>query len=241
MELEKELLVYGSYEKSLHQTEVIVGHQNVVYMVGGNAHYNVRSNVIDWRLSQAENAANLVGQINSILNLSTYVDDELILSNLLDELAELNFTDLIKFLEKSLRLNEAVCIQLRRLFYIIQNIANHGKVEQEPEIKFCPYEPVTRINRLLEQANIMINSQDYDNIITLIEEANELIHKKREITTDQPNPYKTGQDQDILEKISNFIKIYGEIYPALEETEKLNIQIAKKLESICNILEKNIV
>ena len=236
--MEKKLEIFGSYEKGITDSKIIIGHNNTKYIVGGNARYNIRSNIIDWELMKNNSAdqKNQINWINSVLKLPKYIDNTDTLCAILQELMSLSHIDFLKFLEKSLNLNEAIIIQLRRLFYIIVQ----KDTKDMCQIEFCPYEPVKRITQLLDAMNkintikIGVDLESFDKIKTIV---NDIKNIKKLKDSKIDIIFQEQENDNLSKKIDKFVKIYEAVYPELQQIERDNITVAQKIEDICNIIE----
>jgi hypothetical protein len=220
MDFSDELEIYGSYEKGMANTKLITGHKNIRYMVGGTARYNIRSNIMDLRMmpetKSPEEKIKLVADILNI-NVNTLTDQ----------------TKLYDTFIKSLKLNEPINIQLRRLFYILKSRCPSTKTD------FCQFEPKVRICKLIDEIgtdDIQLTSIQKEELNKLISEVNDLCHKRAGISKNiniQPNK----KDNDEL--VNMIIDYYKNNYETLYEIEDINIQIAQLLEKIAEILEQS--
>lgn len=238
------LEIFGSYEASLNESKIIKGHNGINYVVGGNARYFTRSNIIDWTAVSKENIGEAkIRVINDIMRFPTYIDDRELLLQTLHEINKLPSTEFLKLLENSLNLKESLLIQLRRLFYIIDKI--NASMNSEDSIipnyirptEFCPYEPVRRIEILLEAWPTL--DKDYDRLFYKI---TPLVSQLYKINKKKSKLYEFKLDSNIKKstitaEMDNFITLYTSAYEVLHNIENINIGIAQKIEKINNILE----
>lgn len=229
--------VIGSAEKkSTH----IKGHDNITYTIGGNARHNTISKFIDWKLN--ENAE----EIADIFNIENKPDAIL---QYLTELMNLSNFEFMNKLDKLLNLREPIIIQYRRLFYILIKINRHiiGSMYDDP-VKFCPYEPDIRIKQLLE---LMPWDQVVEEFKITEETLNSLAECELEIKdlTDQIKDLKlnsnckkeSGETSEIYQqtpesKMDSFVDILKNC-GSIGKIEEMYIRIAKKLETMSDLLE----
>jgi hypothetical protein len=219
MNFSDELEIYGSYEKDIANTKLITGHKNIRYMVGGTARYNIRSNIVDLRMMpETKSPEEKIKLVADILNINA--------NTLTDQ------TKLYDTFIKSLKLNEPINIQLRRLFYILKDRYPSAKTE------FCQFEPKVRIFKLLDEIgtdDIQLTSIQKEELNKFIFEVNDLCNKRAGISKNiniQPN-----KNNDEL--IDMIIDYYKNNYETLYEIEDINIQIALLLEKIAETLEQS--
>jgi hypothetical protein len=239
----EKLIIFGSYESSLASSTVLIGHDNVNYVVGGNAANSLRSNIIDWELS-----TDRTSQINTINSIFQFNDDMLaliekdsfVLSDFIQDMNKLHDNELLLLLEKSMNLKESIVIVLRRLFYIIQ-VLIPGSF-----IKFCPYEPEKRIQDLLIDINDDFgnsdNNIDISKIKIIICNINTLIDKKKALMISSST--KAEEIPSIIENDINidmeiFMKRYINLYPTLVDIEKINIEIAEQISVLITTIKIN--
>lgn len=241
--------IVGGYKSSLNDSKIITGYNNIKYMVGGNARYKTRSNVIDWNLVDKTNFGEAqIKVINEIMQFPEYLTDKKIIYEILVQITKLPNIDFLNLLEKSLNLNEGIIIQLRRLFYIIDKINKIDKIDKINKIyirptEFCQYEPVNRINILLNlPTNIMVSDLIEEQLKNLIININNLTNEKLEIKNQEETSEFIVIDKNTCEKnnltcekMTEFISRYTSTYDALYKIEKINIIISQELEKICNL------
>jgi hypothetical protein len=234
MEFEDELKIYGSYEKSITDTKIITGHNNTRYTVGGTARYNIRSNIVDLRMMpETKSIEEKIKLVANILDID---------SNTLS-----NPTKLYDAFIKSLKLNEPINIQLRRLFFILKDRY------PSTETTFCQFEPKVRILKLLDEIGIndvQITAIQIEQLNKIISEVNDLCHKRARIskiiniqpihqshqTTSLDSDDQNDNEHEIVDTIIDY---YKNNYETLYEIENINIQIAQLLEKIAEILEQS--
>lgn len=237
------LEIYGSYEKSLNESKTIKGHAGIKYVMGGTARYVTRSNVIDWDMTNKTKFNDQYIQvINQIMNFPEYVTDADVLTKLLTEITKMNLTNFIKLMEKSMNLNEAIMIQLRRLFYVIDAINVKTDVDYVRVAEFCPYEPLVRIRKLLSVMKVHGDFIYYKDIEPLMNELQRLLQEKDVLPTMQPSIVATDftimKDTFKLTKLMNkFMEMYSWSYPTFHKLENINIEISKVMEQIIDYLE----
>lgn len=231
---------YGSYENSITESKIIKGHNNVKYVVGGNARYKTRSNIIDWDLVDKSNNKSKIKVINDIMQFPEYIDDSEILCTILNIILKLNDMDFAKLMEKSLNLNESIQVQLRRLFYIIDNINKQAANKYESPTTYCPYEPIKRINILLNVniKEIPALSLKYSTISNITDNIKNILIKKHKL---QNIKNATNINQDNQKNITNimdaFMARYTNIYDTLHQIENTNIEVSQEIEQILDLLE----
>lgn len=247
MKSNTDLEIFGSYEMSLTESKIITGHNKIKYVVGGNARYQTRSNIIEWNMVNKPNMGNAqVKVINDILQFPEYIDDREVLYHLLQEVNKLPDEDFFKLLENSLNLKEALIIQLRRLFYIIdrmntmQNQPNSITPNYVRPTEFCQYEPIKRISILLEAGSNSDTDQTelYNQIKPLVDNFERLVDKKNKLFTTLLK-YKVSKQKttDISSEMNKFIEKYLATYDVLHKIELSNVMIAQSLETILNLME----
>lgn len=250
MDIEQGLEIFGAYETSADTTKIIKGCDNIDYMIGGNARHNIRSNIMDWRISD-KNLDVTVREINKILDLSTPIKDPEILNNYLHDIINQPKVEFLNFFEKSLKLKDSIHLQLRRLFSILDKYNNLNNQLNDKRVKFCPFEPVVRIHALLDSMNDPILFDKSEKIMIYANKIKDLVNEKKQLIDDKQIelPAKEDADSDMFEKsqkklikeinekMEKFLELYSKTYSILNEMEQINCSIAKNLESINNILE----
>lgn len=236
------LEIYGSYEKSISESKIIKGHGNIKYVVGGNARYATRSNIIEWELVAKSPVAKQIKVINDILQFPQYLDDHETLQAVLHEINTLSAKDFYKLLENSLQLKDALMIQLRRLFYIIdtlcqkQSVANAIQHNYKRPTEFCPYEPVKRIQMLLD---VWHDDKDYTKMYSalkpLLMTFIVLTQKKHKLLAIKLKLAKSAHD--VTTEMNAFVTRYKSAYNTLDALEKINVQLAQRMEKILDVLE----
>jgi hypothetical protein len=248
--------------------------------MGGNSRNNARGIVIDWNLalktfnktshklgSQPKKSKEiLIHHINKILNLVEYVHNPETLCELLHEMFELQPSDYVKFLEHTLNLNEAIIIQLRKLFYVFVELDKDDKYR----VEFCPFTPIARIEKLLdlmhadkenEALSYEIKDSKFKELEDIIDEIKEYVYK-RDIIRDNANSNDTlknilkdgikvesmdynehNNDKVLFNKLiqymDKFIKSCEILYKSLDDIEKINIEIASKIERLASIASQS--
>lgn len=240
------LEIYGSYEKSLSESKTITGHDNIKYVVGGNARYATRSNIIDWQsVSTSHFGTTQIKIINDIFNFPEYISDQETLLVLLYEINKLKSSNFYKLLENSLNLKESLVIQLRRMFYIIdaictkQNITNALTHNYTRPTEFCQYEPVKRIHILLEHWRETDTNCTtlYAALKPLIIQFIKLTQQKHKLLSTPLKKSSVKQTIDLVAEMSTFVSRYKKSYDTLHTIENTNVKIACVLESINAVLE----
>jgi hypothetical protein len=234
--IEPKLEIFGSYEKSLTESKIIVGHDKIKYVVGGNARYTTRSNIIDWNLVKSENIGDSqIKTINNILQFPEYIDDRETLYKLLHQINKLKTSDFLKLLENSLNLKESIMIQLRRLFYIVDKI--NGVPGYIKPTGFCPYVPVQRIEILLaENAEVKLDyTALYKTIHPFVIQYISLIKKKSTLFNSKLQSVESkSQYNKINIEMNKFVSLYTSAYDTLHAIENVNVEIAQCFEKICD-------
>lgn len=254
---EEQLVIYGSYEKAMEDTQQIKGHNNTMYTIGGNARFNARNCVIDWYLindtqgkkifEDEHDEQQIVQLIHSLLKINPPIKDQTELSNYLNSLINSDSKTFLNEFIKVLKINEPILICLRRLHYIILKMLNIDKNHSEFK-SFCPYEPVDRLRKIMNNHSLPISKVKANNITMISLDTNRLIDEVKNIYFDNPSIKSkyithslTKKDQPQIEKIkeqfAELISLFTKAFPLLEQIEHLYIRIASKLESICDILE----
>ena len=231
----QDLEIFGSYEKSLAESKIITGHNNIKYVIGGNARYYTRGNITDWNSIDKSDVKLQIKTINDILKFPIYIDDEKLLLRALYEINNLHSGDFFKLLEKALNLKESILIQLRRLFYIVKKFITTDT--EDKTIEFCPYEPIVRIESLLDSwpGMDLDCSELYYTLQTPIAKLDQLIEKKNKLLyLKMANSEKKSTITDEMDK---FLSSYKNGYQILYNLEKINIEIALQLEKINDLLE----
>jgi hypothetical protein len=238
------LEIFGSYEASLNESKIMKGHNNINYVVGGNARYFTRSNIIDWNSVSKMNIGDAkIRVINDIIKFPTYIDNHEMLCQAVHEINKLTNMEFLKLLENSLNLKESLVIQLRRLFYIIdkinasQNSENSIISNYSRPIEFCPYEPIKRIEILLDAWPDL--DMDYNTLyynINPIALQLSRLNKKKIKLYDFKLPVTNLKKSTITTEMDKFINLYTSSYKVLHDIENINIEIAKKIEKINDIL-----
>lgn len=219
----------------------IIGHDATTYVIGGNASYNIRGNILDW---ESDNKLNKIELTNQILNLPNKLDsNELVI--MLKKLLNLQNIDFVKFLEKSLNLREAIIIQLRRLFYSFDKFDSLSKKNKV----FCHKDPKTCILTLIKNSSLNLSHLNLSNLEKSLEEIisdieNE-IKKREELRSflsfkdgnDKKNKDKKNKDKKIEKYMSILINRCKVALPTLEQIEQSNNAIAKHMERMANIME----
>lgn len=235
------LEIYGSYEKSISESKIIKGHGNIKYVVGGNARYATRSNIIEWGLVVKSPVAKQIKVINDILQFPQYLDDHETLQAVLHEINALSAKDFYKLLENSLQLKDALMIQLRRLFYIIDVLCQKQSTSiiqhnYKRPTEFCPYEPVKRIQMLLD---VWHDDKDYTKVYAalkpLLMDFIVLLQKKYKLLSTKLKSAKAAHD--ITGEMNVFVVRYKSAYNTLDALEKINVQVAQRMEKILDVLE----
>lgn len=233
---------FGSYRDNINNSEIIQGHENTLYVMGGNAQYNIQSNMISW--DNIKNSSELSSKdqiilINQILRLPSKIESKDALNKKIEEILGLPNKDFIEFLENSLNLNESIIVELRRLFYIFIECDAKNKKADKIDKKFCHKNPKKCIIDLLESTSILTDLVTSNNsIVKMLKEIEAEIEKRNEIR----NAFnKIPNDTDDIEKnMDNFIDNCKDASSTLEEIESINNSIAKKLEKLAKELEKEL-
>jgi hypothetical protein len=189
------------------ETNLIKGHDDTLYVTGGNAKYNVQSNIVS---------------LEAMKNSKVVKDFEQIDLQLSDE-------EFLKELEKSLNLDESIVIQLRRLFYALPNSKNQDK-------KFCHKNPKQCILNLLDLTDEDVFNKEKDKIKQIIKGIEYNIEKRDVVRSKFDKSQITGEASIYVFDIDVFINIYKKSLPILEEIEQININIAKKIEELITVL-----
>jgi hypothetical protein len=208
MNFNKELEIYGSYEQT--NTKMITGH-NARYMVGGTARHTVRSNIVDLRMIPKEKS-----------------EEEK--TKLVSDILNIDPTELYSAFIKTLKFDEPINIQLRRLFYILKTRYPSTKTS------FCQFEPKVRIFKLLDEIDTpnihQITPAQKEQLDKLIAEIYDLCRKRDAISKSD----NWIGDESIVDRIIDY---YKNNYKALYKIEDINIQIAQLLERMSEILEQS--
>lgn len=229
--------IFGSYEKSLSDSKTITGHNNTVYMVGGNARYNLKSNIDEWGLAANSGIDNQIKIINQILNISPQITDSDELSIFLQELIKLKQDEFVKFMEKSMNLYEPIQIQLRKLFYaILDKFTDDGKNDKY-HIGFCKFEPITRINALLnmlDKADLEtpILVEQFQKIADAVAAIEILSESKRMNINFTIGGAIIDSAVDLKPLMDRIVELHGPLFPVLNAIEKKNILIAENINII---------
>jgi hypothetical protein len=240
--------IFGSYEKSLSESKTIKGHNDTTYMVGGNARYNLKSNMEEWELASNSDVnnqikpINLIKTINQILNISPPITnlDELYI--FLQELNKLQNSEFVKFMEKSMNLYEPVQIQLRKLFYVIlDKFTNNGKNDKY-HIGFCKFEPITRINALLNTLDkgdleTPISDEQFQKISSAAYSIKTLLESKLGASNFTMGGAPIDSEADLKSLMDRIVESHKQLFPVLNEIEKKNILIAENLDVISMTLK----
>lgn len=192
--------------ETFEETNLIKGHDDTLYVTGGNAKYNVQSNIVS--LEAMKNSKSVKG----------FEQIDLQLSN----------EEFLKELEKSLNLDESIVIQLRRLFYVLPDSKNQDK-------KFCHKNPKQCILNLLDLTDTDFFNKEKDKIKQIIKGIEYNIEKRDVIRSKFDKSQVIGDASIYVFDIDVFINIYKKSLPILEEIEQININIAKKIEELISI------
>jgi hypothetical protein len=243
------LKIYGSYQDSLNNLKMIGGHNSTNYMIGGNVRYNIRNNIIDWELLKSTdiNPAIKINQINSLFKFRKFISDPKELYYEISNILNLSNLEFGKMMERSLNLDEPIILQLRKLFYIL-NEYDYGDIFQ---IEFCKLEPIKRLNSLLtmlENTDIKVSSSVYEKIEKHFNNIKNMIEKKNNLFLHNfyTKSIKSIESIESIKNIENnkniddiidiFIKKYEEWFDILEKVEKINVNIAFELEKISDLI-----
>jgi hypothetical protein len=245
--------IFGSYEKSLSESKTLIGHNDTTYMVGGNARYNLKSNMEEWELASNSNlngqinSINLIKIINQILNISPQITDHDELYIFLQELNKLKNDEFVKFMEKSLNLYEPIQIQLRNLFYVILNKFTDGGKNDKYHVGFCKFEPLTRINNLLNaldpsDLSVYVTDGQFDKIIEQYTKIKFLIESKLGDSNFANGGAPIDSNDNLKSLMDRIIESHKPLFPILNKIEKKNIEIAECLAAMSEVLKSiNIV
>lgn len=227
---------FGSYRENACTSDMMRGHDNTLYMTGGNTEYSLQSSIALLNaLKQQSNTSNKSNQkmiIGRILKLSDVLLDETQLSNIIKEILELSNRKLLEYLANLANLDEPIVIELRRLFYIFSS----DKSEQKK--KFCHKIPKKCIMDLVEFESLErlddpdINKQTRE----LLADVNTLLDI-RDDKYDTASIVAYDNNQTLVDQIDCFVNTYKTLSPILIDIEKINIDIAKKLEELANMIQ----
>lgn len=235
--------IFGSYEKSLTELRTIMGHNNTIYMVGGNARFYLKSGIQEWELSSKMDIKSQIKIINQILNISPQIIDPDDMYIFLLEINKLSGHKFIKFMEKSMKLYEPIEIQLRKLFYTILDKFTDGGKNDKYHTEFCKYEPLYRINTLLNTLDqndlkMPISNENYQKIYNAYNDIKNIIESKNDETfTHNPNIDSKSNLTSLMDFI---IKSYKLLFPILKNIERKNIKISKNIEIISDVVLQSI-
>jgi len=233
--------IFGSYEQSLNDSKTLIGHNDITYMVGGNARYNLKSNMEEWKLASKLNQNDQIKSINQILNIKPQIIDPDELHIFLQELNKLSNNEFVKFMEKSLNLYEPIQIQLRKLFYVILDKFTDGGKDDKYHIGFCQFEPITRINNLLNMLDLKdletaVSDEQYDKILDTVGIIKIILGAKQGASNFALGGNPIDSEADLGSLMDRIIESHKPLFPILNEIEKKNIEIAEKLEIISDAL-----
>lgn len=234
--------IYGSYEQNQTKCTVITGHNNTKYLVGGDARFNIRSKILDWKLCRVRQIRkSIIKIIFKIPSDNEVYDDPKLINEIVEEVINLKPKDFIKCLENSLDLNESLKIEFRRLFYNIQSY----DIDDKTRTEYCPFEPIVRIKALLtEMPELLIPTRKAAQIPLYIEYVNKFLEKKKSIyksikkeKMEAPNyivpDYERTKDEIRMENsMDKFLAYYEHYYKVLDALEEVNIEIARNLDII---------
>lgn len=234
--------IFGSYENSLNDSKMLIGHNDTTYMVGGNARYNLKSNIEEWELASNSNVTNLIKIINQMLNISPQITDSDNLYIFLQEVNKLQKIEFIKFMEKSLNLYEPIQIQLRKIFYVILDKFTNGGKNDKYHIGFCKFEPLTRINNLLNaldqnDLSISITDEQYDKIYNQYQKIKDLTESKHADLNFTLGGDSIDSVDSLKSLMDHIIESHKPLFPILNDIEKKNIQIAECLSDMAEVLK----
>jgi hypothetical protein len=229
--------IFGSYEKSLSDSKVLIGHNDTNYMVGGNARYNLKSNMEEWALVLNSDTKDQIKAINQILNIPQQITEPDELYLFLQELNKLQNDEFVKFMEASLNLYEPIQIQLRKLFYVILDKFTDGGKDDKYHIGFCKFEPITRITQLLNALNagdlaVKVTDNQFNKILALINTIKAIIDSKQGNSNFALGGAPIDSKADLRSLMNRIIESHKSLFPILNQIEKKNIEIAENLEAL---------